>query len=475
MLPSFWVASTKPEARACIAWRGTGNLGRLRGVERAKGNNETTSAHDPRPRRTRVPGGCERRLLGDGDARASACGNGRRRRVDGEADRPPAWTQPAAGRRRCAADSHDLERRDRRAEDVHGRAHRQAGCLRGGGRLPGGRYVALRGLRRLLELERGGGPVREDTRARVGSDRRRPSHERGRGLGRGRWRWDAALAHPRRRRGRARRAGGRRTPDPQAARSTRLRVVPLKGHKRQRASLRSRPAPASGRSAASPNATAQELAWTSEANTGGVAAAATESAVCWKPSAAPLRARPASSAAAVKESPFQESESAPAVTRAGTSRAKGAPLRAALRASAAASAKLRRSSGAIRAPIRSDQRPVATRSPAPSACIVASTPAAAAVESPLSPCRTRTAKARMLVCAPIRSELPTDSRQIRPSRSGWATSPSGSPSSGGASRSPAAPASAVRRQPPASTRMPARRPPAAATGGGESATAPPPP
>ena len=43
----------------------------------------------------------------------------------------------------------------------------------------------------------------------------------------------------------------------------------------------------------------------------------TESVVCWKPIAAPLRARPASSAAAVTDSPFQAIEIAPATTMTG--------------------------------------------------------------------------------------------------------------------------------------------------------------
>ena len=104
----------------------------------------------------------------------------------------------------------------------------------------------------------------------------------------------------------------------------------------------------------------------------------------------------------------------------------------------------------------------------------AKTAAATAVESPRTPWRKRTVKAMMLIWATQIRPLPTATRHMRGSRSGWTKSPSSSRSSGGASRRPIVPATAVARHAPASTSSPARVPPPAAIGGRHSAAAAPP-
>src|SRR5206468_3018063 len=75
--------------------------------------------------------------------------------------------------------------------------------------------------------------------------------------------------------------------------------------------------PTSGPTALSAYASRHDEAATA-AKSGGTQATRTPSRVCWKPSAAPVRAAPAASAAAAKPRPFQARLSTPATTKAGT-------------------------------------------------------------------------------------------------------------------------------------------------------------
>ena len=70
-------------------------------------------------------------------------------------------------------------------------------------------------------------------------------------------------------------------------------------------------------------ATRHDVKSTSAANTGVATAMMIPSTVCWKPSAAPLWAKPAVSAAAVNARLFHERLSTPATISTGTSTASG--------------------------------------------------------------------------------------------------------------------------------------------------------
>src|SRR4029450_12336050 len=74
--------------------------------------------------------------------------------------------------------------------------------------------------------------------------------------------------------------------------------------------------PSNGASAASAKAARHEVAPTTAAKTAGTAVAVVVRIVCWNPIAAPLRSRPASSAAAANESPFQLIAIPPETTKA---------------------------------------------------------------------------------------------------------------------------------------------------------------
>ena len=149
-------------------------------------------------------------------------------------------------------------------------------------------------------------------------------------------------------------------------------------------------------------------------------------------------------------------------------------MRSALASSATESPQASFRSGAIREPTRSDQRPTTIRSAAPQTCMRANRPAATAVDRPRAPCRNSTVNAMMLIWAATISPLPTARRHMRGSRSGWVTSPRLSPSAGGASRRPTAPATAVTRHAPASASSPASVPPTLTIGGRARAAAAPP-
>ena len=112
------------------------------------------------------------------------------------------------------------------------------------------------------------------------------------------------------------------------------------------------------------------------------------------PIAAPLRARPASSAAAVNESPFHAIESAPAttsarITSATAGRRQRAPSSAAI---ATAIAKPICRSGPMRERTASDQRPAPMRSTVAPTWTAPSTAAAWPAEKPRSSCRNSTTK-----------------------------------------------------------------------------------
>ena len=150
--------------------------------------------------------------------------------------------------------------------------------------------------------------------------------------------------------------------------------------------------PASGPSAASAKPSRHELAFTIAANAIGTTANATPSTVCWKPSAAPERAAPAVSAAAVNASPFQLRPRTPAATIAGTSTGSGASTAAAAIASPTVSARPSTRSGLMRARTWSDQWPTAILATPPSTCVTASTAAAAPGARPRCSCRKSTTK-----------------------------------------------------------------------------------
>src|SRR6185369_13334952 len=107
------------------------------------------------------------------------------------------------------------------------------------------------------------------------------------------------------------------------------------GHHRESSSLASTTTPPTGSSAASANPIRHEALSTIAANAIGATVPAIESQVCWNPSAVPLRARPASSAAAVNASPFHDIASAAEATSEGTRSASGADTSTAERATAA--------------------------------------------------------------------------------------------------------------------------------------------
>ena len=97
-----------------------------------------------------------------------------------------------------------------------------------------------------------------------------------------------------------------------------------------RAAVATTSRPASGTSAASRNATAHDVPDTVAAKTIGASDRdRRDSTDCWKPIAAPLRAGPASSAAAVNASAFQPIDRPPARASAGTSSHSGPPASAA--------------------------------------------------------------------------------------------------------------------------------------------------
>src|SRR5207248_5326690 len=169
--------------------------------------------------------------------------------------------------------------------------------------------------------------------------------------------------------------------------ATRGRDRAPRGRRRAHAqalSLRSTSTPTSGNTAAIAKPAWYEAADTTAAKAGGTTAPAAARLVCCMPSAAPLRARPAISAAAVYERPFHAIAVPPATISAATRSVTGACTRTATtpRVTPLATPTVR--SGLIREPTRSDQRPPPIRSAAASTWIPASTAAASPREKPRS-------------------------------------------------------------------------------------------
>ena len=130
-----------------------------------------------------------------------------------------------------------------------------------------------------------------------------------------------------------------------------------------RASGRSDSRPASGTSAASRNASGHDVRDTVAAKTIGATIPIPESTDCWKPIAAPLRAAPASSAAAANASAFQPMDRPPATASAGTSSHSGPPASAATTTRQPATTTPTFRSGPIREPTTSDHAARADASP----------------------------------------------------------------------------------------------------------------
>ncbi len=124
-----------------------------------------------------------------------------------------------------------------------------------------------------------------------------------------------------------------------------------------------------------------------------------DSTDCWKPIAAPLRAGPASSAAAVNARAFQPMERPPATASAGTSSHSGPPASKATTPRLMATTTPTCRSGPMREPTTSDQRPVPIRIPTASTCAAAITSAASRSESPCSSWRNTTPNPMIAICA----------------------------------------------------------------------------
>ena len=144
------------------------------------------------------------------------------------------------------------------------------------------------------------------------------------------------------------------------------------------------------------------------------------------PASAGARARhrsvsgPAVSRAAATASPFQHMDSPPPATSAATSSQTAEPASAAAAATATVVATaIARISATRLPPRRSDSRPDSNRPAAPTTLMAASTrPACVALRSRCDS-RKITTKPVSATCVQISSPLPSDSRQIRRSLSGW--------------------------------------------------------
>ena len=121
--------------------------------------------------------------------------------------------------------------------------------------------------------------------------------------------------------------------------------------------------------------------WTTVANAIGATMAPADRNVCCSPIAAPLRARPAASAAAVKDRPFHERAEGPGDDESGESTIQtGASTSAASDSDRERRARARPSaSGTIRNRSRSERRPTAMRAMPPRTCVAASAAAATPV------------------------------------------------------------------------------------------------
>ena len=135
------------------------------------------------------------------------------------------------------------------------------------------------------------------------------------------------------------------------------------------------------------------------ANAGGTIAPAAESADCCMPSAAPLLRIPASSAAAVNESPFQAMAKPPATTNAVTTTAAGASSSATVSARETPLASPTRRSGRIRDPITSDQRPPPILNAAAKHVHAGEHSRRLPGENPRWSCRNRTTNPVIAICA----------------------------------------------------------------------------
>ena len=139
--------------------------------------------------------------------------------------------------------------------------------------------------------------------------------------------------------------------------------------------------------------------------------------VCCRPSAAPLRVSPPSSAAAANETVFQPIEIPPARTKSGNTTTIGASTSTAAAASASVEAIAMRRSGTMRLCTRSDQTPLHTRITPPTTWLAASAPAAVTGLRPRASCRNSTTNPAVAAWATQSNELPIESRHRRASRS----------------------------------------------------------
>src|SRR5439155_1135066 len=232
-----------------------------------------------------------------------------------------------------------------------------------------------------------------------------------------------------------------------------------------RSSAGSRPRtarPSRGQATASANASRHDQP-AAAAKASGKSAELAASAVCWKPSAAPVLAGPATSAVAATASPFQPMARPPARTKTGRRSQRGAARSAVAAASVIAIATAIARRGRIRVPRRSDQRPEPIRKPAPTRFTPASTAPAAAVERPRCSCRKRTRKPSTASCGTRISVLPSEISQTRRSRTGPSRPTVRGGSRSGGSRRTSTPTSAVTKQAPASAASAVRTPGSAGT------------